>query len=360
MRIAQIAPLYQRVPPVGYGATERVVHYLTEALVARGHHVTLFASGDSVTSAELVAGCERALWGDADVSDTLGHHVRQLEQVAQRAQEFDLLHFHCEPLHLPLARRLARPCMSTLHGLLRAPDHGALLREFADAPLVAISASQRRAMPFANWQATIHHGLPVDEFHARTERGDYLLSMGRMMPGKRPDLAIEIARRARTPLKIAAVVHPGEQAYFREQILPQLERSAEFAEYVGEVGGNQRAQLLRYARALLFPIDWEEPFGLVMIEALACGTPVIAFRRGAVPEVIEDGVSGFVVDGVNEAVRAVARIDGIDRARCRAAFERRFTASRMARDYLRVYRHLCGAADGARANEDVAGDTLPE
>ncbi|TDV35728.1 glycosyltransferase involved in cell wall biosynthesis [Paraburkholderia caballeronis] len=350
MRIAQIAPLYERVPPLAYGATERIVHYLTEALVASGHDVTLFASGDSVTSARLVACCESALWRDERVEDTLGHHVHLLERVAQRAAEFDVLHFHCEPLHLPLARRLDTRCVTTMHGLLREPDVGALLRAFSDAPLVSISASQRRAMPFANWRATIHHGLPADAFDLCTSPGDYLLWMGRMMRGKRPDLAIEIARRAGLPLKMAAAVHPGERAYFADDIAPLIESSAGFVEYLGEVGGDARTELLRHARALLFPIDWDEPFGMVMIEAFACGTPVVAFRRGAVPEVVEDGVSGFVVDDLDGAVRAVERIDEFDRRRCRAAFDARFTAERMARDYLRVYRSL---ARGAERDTDL-------
>lgn len=351
MRIAQIAPLYERVPPTAYGATERVVHYLTEALVARGHEVTLFASGDSSTSAALVPGCPRALWRDREVEDTLVHHVAQLEQVASCAAGFDVLHFHTEPLHLPLARRLGTPSVTTMHGLLREPDVGALLREFADAPLVSISASQRRALPFANWRATIHHGLPRTEFDLCPTPGDYLLWMGRMMHGKRADLAIEIARRARIPLKMAAAVHPGERAYFADEIAPLIERSAGFVEYLGEVGGDERAALLRHARALLFPIDWDEPFGMVMIEALACGTPVVAFRRGAVPEVVEHGVSGFVVDDVDDAVRAVERLGELDRARCRRAFDVRFTADRMAHDYLRVYRTLAGGEDGSSRRE---------
>ena len=360
MRIAQIAPLYERVPPVAYGATERIVHALTEALVAEGHELTLFASGDSRTSAHLVPCCERALWHDTRVEDTLGHHVRLIEAVARRADDFDVLHFHCEPLHLPLARRLATPSVTTMHGLLREPDMGALLREFADAPLVSISASQRRAMPFANWRATIHHGLPSDAFEPCETPGDYLLWMGRMMPGKRPDLAIEIARRARLPLKMAAAVHPGERAYFADDIAPLIERSAAFVDYLGEVGGERRADLLRRARALVFPIDWEEPFGMVMIEALACGTPVVAFRRGAVPEVIEDGVDGFVVDDVDGAVHALERIGELDRLRCRQAFDTRFSAQRMARDYLRVYRSLASDARAKAGGPDERFDALTE
>lgn len=360
MRIAQIAPLYERIPPIAYGATERVVHYLTEALVADGHEVTLFASGDTQTSAQLVACCERALWRDPRVEDTLVHHVRLLERVAQRAADFDVLHFHCEPLHLPLARRLPTPSVTTMHGLLREPDVGQLLREFADAPLVSISASQRRAMPFANWCATIHHGLPANEFDLNPAPDDYLLWMGRMMRGKRPDLAIDIARRAGVRLKMAAAVHPGERAYFSDEIAPLIEQSSRFVEYLGEVGGDERAQLLRHARALIFPIDWEEPFGMVMIEALACGTPVIAFGRGAVPEVIEDGVSGFVVDDVERAVRAIARLGELDRRRCRAAFDARFTAERMAHDYLRVYRTLAAERPATKTDPARCPSALTE
>ena len=236
------------------------------------------------------------------------------------------------------------PSLTTMHGLPREPDVGALLREFADAPLVSISASQRRAMPFANWHATIHHGLPSNAFDVCTAPDDYLLWIGRMMRGKRPDLAIEIARDARLPLKMAAAVHPGERAYFTEEIAPLIKRSAGFVEYAGEVGGNARTELLRHARALLFPIDWEEPFGMVMIEALACGTPVVAFRRGAVAEVIEDGLTGFVVDSVDEAVDALGRIGSISRRACRDAFERRFTATRMTREYVDVYERVASHA----------------
>ncbi|MDR6493980.1 glycosyltransferase involved in cell wall biosynthesis [Paraburkholderia terricola] len=340
MKIAQVAPLYESVPPLAYGATERVVSYLTEELVRRGHDVTLFASADSTTRARLVPVCERGLWRDAGVWDTLTHHVRQLARVAHLAHEFDVVHFHGDPLHFPLADSLPIASLTTLHGQLLPVDHGPLFREFAAAPLVSISNDQRGPVPWANWRGTVYHGLPLDEFEVQPEPGSYLLFLGRMMPGKRPDLAVEIARRAGWPLRMAAKVHPGERDYFTQQVEPLLKQSAHFTDYLGEVGGGLRRALLANARALLFPVEWPEPFGMVMIEAMACGTPVIAFRRGAVPEVLEHGVNGFIVDGVDEAVDAVANIARIDRAACRRSFEARFTAERMAADYLSIYEGL--------------------
>ncbi|HEY2024713.1 glycosyltransferase family 4 protein [Paraburkholderia sp.] len=353
MRIAQIAPLYESVPPVAYGATERVVSYLTEELVARGHQVTLYASADSTTSARLVPVCERGLWRDTSVWDTLTHHVRQLARVIRDADAFDIVHFHGDPLHFAWADRLPCRTLTTLHGRLLPADHGPLFREFASVPLVSISASQRRPVPWANWRGTVHHGLPLTEFEFQPAAGSYLLFLGRMMPEKRPDLAVEIARRSGLPLKVAAKIHPGERDYFRNDIEPLLRRSAGFTEYLGEVGGIQRRRLLADARALLLPIEWDEPFGMVMIEAIACGTPVIAFRRGAVPEVLEHGVNGLIVDNVEEAVQAVARIASIDRAACRGAFERRFTAARMTRDYLRIYETMLAGHTGG--NNDRRG-----
>ncbi|MEX3936655.1 glycosyltransferase family 4 protein [Paraburkholderia phymatum] len=343
MRIAQIAPLYEPVPPLAYGATERIVHYLTEELVRRGHDVTLFASGDSLTSAALIAGCERGLWRDSSAWDTSCHHVRQLGQVMQHAREFDILHFHGEPIHFPLMRSLGCKHVTTMHGLMLAHDHGPLLREFADAPLVAISESQRKALPGANWTRTIHHGIPADALPFEDAPRGYLLFLGRIMPGKRPDLAIEIARRAQMPLKIAGVVHPGEREYFRKTIKPLLHKNAAFVDYLGETGGQARSRLLSQASALLLPLEWEEPFGLVAIEAMACGTPVIAFRRGAMTEIIEDNVSGHLVDDVDGAVASAEQIGSIDRRACRRAFESRFTAARMADDYIELYASLCGA-----------------
>jgi glycosyltransferase involved in cell wall biosynthesis len=337
MRIAQVAPLNERVPPPLYGGTERVVSYLTEELVRLGHDVTLFASGDSETSARLVAACPRALWRDADVRETLPHHVRLMELVFRDVSRFDIVHFHTDYVHFPLVRRHRCPSVTTLHGLVHPPDLAGLLEEYHDVPLVSISDNQRRPLPDANWRGTVYHGLPREAFTFRAAQGTYLAYLGRMSPEKRVDRAIEIAGRAGMPLKIAAKIYPEEQHYFEETLAPLIE-AAPFVEFVGELGGPARDELLGRAAALVFPIEWPEPFGLVMIEALACGTPVIAWRRGSVPEVVDDGVTGYVVDGVDEAVRAVAGLDRLSRTTCRRVFEQRFDAARMARDYLDVYR----------------------
>ena len=344
MRIAQVAPLFESVPPKLYGGTERVVSYLTEELVRRGHDVTLFASGDSETSAKLVAACPRALWRDASARETLPHHVRQLELVFRDTSRFDVVHFHGDYLHLPLLRR--HPCASvtTLHGLLHAPDLAPLFEEYAEVPLVSISDAQRRPVSWANWQATIHHGLPRN-LHAFRDHGDgYLAFLGRTSPEKGLPRAIEIARRARRKLVIAAKIYPEERSYFEQTLAPLLLGSPG-VEFIGEVGGRQKDEFLGGAEALLFPIDWPEPFGLVMIEALACGTPVIGWRKGSVPEVIEDGITGFVVDSIEQAVRAVDRVGALSRHACRRAFEERYDAARMARDYLAVYRRVAHGGD---------------
>jgi glycosyltransferase involved in cell wall biosynthesis len=340
MRIAQVAPLYERVPPRLYGGTERVVSYLTEELVRLGHDVTLFASGDSETSARLVAACPRALWRDTDVRETLPHHVRLMEMVFRDVSRFDVVHFHSDYIHFPLVRRHRCPSVTTLHGLVHPHDLAALFEEFRDVPLVSISKDQRRPLPEANWAGTVHHGLPRDSFTFRGDRGEYLVYLGRMSREKRVDRAIEVARRSRIPLRIAAKVYPEEQAYFNDMLAPLIRDAAPLVEFVGEIGDRERDDLLGHASALLFPIEWPEPFGLVMIEALACGTPVIAWRRGSVPEVVEEGVTGYVVDGVDQAVQAVSRIDRLRRADCRRAFEERFDARRMAKDYVEVYRRV--------------------
>ncbi len=354
MRIAQVPPLYESVPPRLYGATTRIVSYLTEELVRQGHQVTLFATGDSQTAAELVSIHPRGLWRDAAVWETLAHHVRQLERVCQQAHRFDVVHFHCDPLFYPVARRLPCRYVVTLHGVLLPVDHEPLFREFPEAPLVSISDDQRRPLPWANWRATIHHGLPRDLLTFRERPGDYLAFLGRLSPSKRPDLAVEIARRAGKKLKVAAKVDAGNRAYFDEQIEPLFRASSSFVEYLGEVGGKDKDEFLGNALALLFPIDWPEPFGLVLIEALACGTPVLAFRRGAVPEIVADGVTGFIVDSLEEAVSAVARVGELSRHACRRAFEERFTADRMARDYVAVYQGLCAGSAAACPGESVA------
>jgi glycosyltransferase involved in cell wall biosynthesis len=317
---------------------------LTEELVRLGHEVTLFASGDSQTAAHLVPACRQALWRDESCRETLPHHVRLMELVFEDVSRFDVIHFHCDYLHFPLLRRQPCPNVTTLHGRLHIPDLGPFFAEYAEAPLVSISNDQRRPIAAANWQATVYHGLPCDLHHYRDQRGEYLAFLGRMSPEKRVDRAIEIARQAGMPLRIAAKIYPEEREYFHEVIEPLLSDSRSFVEFIGEVGGAAKDEFLGNAAALLFPIDWAEPFGLVMIEALACGTPVVAWRIGSVPEIIEHGRTGFIVESVDEAVDAVRHIDGLQRSACRRAFESRFSATRMAREYVKVYQGLQGAA----------------
>jgi glycosyltransferase involved in cell wall biosynthesis len=284
--------------------------------------------------------CPRGLWRDEKVWETLAYHVLQMERLVQQAERFDVVHFHGDPLHYPLARRLPCASVTTVHGTLLPIDHGPLFQEFADAALVSISDDQRRPLPQANWQATIHHGLPPDLLRLNEHPGDYLVFLGRIAPEKRVDRAIEIARRAGKQLRIAASVGFGERAYFQNEIEPLLRASGDFVDYVGEVDDGGKNELLGNASGLLFPIDWPEPFGLVVIESLACGTPVIAFNRGAVPEILNDGMTGFLVDSVEKAVRAVGRVSELSRRACRRAFEERFTSQRMAQDYLRVFQRL--------------------
>ncbi len=341
MKIAQIAPLYESVPPMAYGGTERIVSYLTEELVRQGHDVTLFASGDSITEADLVAVCERSLRLDEGCVDQLSHHMVMIEQVMQRAAEFDVIHFHVDYLHFSLSRRMCTPHVTTLHGRLDMPDLVPLYDEFSDIPVVSISDSQREPLPHANWVTTIHHGLPHDAYKLHPEPGTYFAFLGRISPEKRVDRAIEIARKCDIPIKIAAKVDRVDREYFRTRIEPMLDDP--LVEYIGEIGEAEKNTFLGRARALLFPIDWPEPFGLVMIEAFACGTPVIAYRRGSVTEVIEHGVTGFIVDGEDDALAHAARVGELDRRRCRAVFEQRFSAERMARDYVKVYEQLVEA-----------------
>jgi glycosyltransferase involved in cell wall biosynthesis len=340
MRIAQIAPLCERVPPKLYGGTERIVSYLTEELVRQGHEVTLFASGDSKTSAKLVPCCDRALRLNPSVKDALPYHIIMLEEVRKRADQFDLLHFHIDFLHAPMVRQLAARTLTTQHGRLDLPDLAPFYGVFRELPLVSISNNQRRYLPHANWVGSVHHGLPRDllPFKPRPN-GGYLAFLGRISPEKGPNRAIEIAARAGMPLKIAAKVDRVDQAYWDEFIHPMVKAHPN-VEFIGEIDEHEKAAFLGDAAALLFPIDWPEPFGLVMIEAMACGTPVIALRRGSVPEIVEEGVSGFVVDTVEQATAAVRRIPNLDRAKVRNAFERRFTAERMTRGYLEIYRGL--------------------
>lgn len=342
MRIAQVAPLVESVPPPGYGGTERVVSYLTEELVKEGHDVTLFASGDSRTSAELVACSPRSLRLDEAVEDPFAHQVVQMEAVAAAADRFDVIHWHIDYFHFPLSRRLGVPHVTTLHGRLDLPDLQPIYDEFPDMPLVSISDDQRTPLPQAKWAATVYHGMPLDELLPHAEPAGYLAFLGRISPEKRADRAIEVARRARMPLRIAAKVDDADREYFEEEIEPLLEQ--DHVDFIGEIGPEEKNEFLGRAKALLFPIDWNEPFGLAMIEAMACATPVIAYRSGSVPEVIDEGVTGFVVDDIDSATAAVGRLDELDRAGVRAGFERRFDVARMARDYLRVYEGLIADA----------------
>ena len=340
MRIAQVAPLYESVPPKLYGGTERVVSYLTEELVRLGHEVTLFASGDSHTTARLVAACEKALWHDGNCRETLPHHVRMLDLVFRQARKFDVIHFHCDYVHFPLLLYCATPAVTTLHGRVNLHDLEPLFSACSDAALVSISNDQRRPLPEVNWQATVYHGLPLHLHTFRQKAGDYLLFLGRISPEKRLDRAIEIARRTGRQLIVAAKIYDEDRSYYHNSIEPLLRESKSFVEFIGEVGGRDKDELMGNAYAFLFPIDWPEPFGLVMIESLACGTPVIAWNNGSVPEIISNGVTGFIVDTVDEAVKAVSDIARLDRCACRSAFEQRFDARRMACNYVQVYSRI--------------------
>jgi glycosyltransferase involved in cell wall biosynthesis len=353
VRIAQVAPLIESVPPAAYGGTERVVSNRTEELVRQGHDVTLFASGDSVTNARLVASTPRALRLNETVVDPLAHMVVQLEQVAAGADRFDVIHWHLDYFHFPMSRRLGVPQLTTLHGRLDIPDLRPVYDEFRDMPLVSISDDQRTPLPQGRWIGTVHHGLRPDEFEPSFEAGEYLAFLGRISPEKRADRAIEVARLVGMPLRIGAKVDAVDEAYFEENIEPLL--GHDHVEWVGEVAGTDKANLLRGAAALIFPIDWAEPFGLVMIEAMACGTPVIAYGTGSVPEVIDDGVTGFIVDSIEESVAAIERLGELDRRRVRARFEERFTVERMTRDYVELYRGLLeGSSEGGAEQHQEA------
>ena len=337
MRIAQIAPLYESCPPQLYGGTERVVSFLTEELVRMGHDVTLFASGDSKTKARLVPICPRALRLE-NCHDPLAHHMVMLHQVMQMADRFDILHFHIDYLHYPLMAGYDHPYVTTLHGRQDLVDLVPIYRTFRQAPLISISDSQRTPLPHANWIRTVHHGLPEDLIPMGSGEGGYVAFVGRISPEKRLDRAIRIAQAAGVPLRVAAKVDRADTLYFEREIAPLL--GGPGITFVGEINEEQKRDFLGKARALLFPIDWPEPFGLVMIEAMAAGTPVLAFRAGSVPEVLEDGVSGCIVETVDEAIARLPEVLALDRRRVRASFERRFSAARMARDYVDVYEEL--------------------
>jgi glycosyltransferase involved in cell wall biosynthesis len=338
MRVAQIAPLTESVPPRLYGGTERVVSFITEELVAMGHDVTLFASGDSVTKADLVAAWPCALRFDPSVRDTMAPHMLMLEQVCQRAAEFDVLHFHLDYWPFSLFGRQATPFLTTLHGRLDLPELVPIFDCFPNVPLVSISDAQRLPLPDANFVETVHHGLPENLLTPQPVAQRYLAFLGRICPEKRPDRAIRIARRAGIPLKMAAKVDRVDEDYFRHTIQPMIDGTS--VELIGEINDAAKPAFLSGAVGLLVPIDWPEPFGLVMIEAMACGTPVIAFNHGSVPELIEHGVTGFIVDDEEQAVASVRRLGRLSRSTIRARFERRFTARRMAEDYLAVYDRL--------------------
>jgi glycosyltransferase involved in cell wall biosynthesis len=338
MHIAQIAPLTEAVPPKLYGGTERVVSWLTEELIALGHDVTLFASGDSHTSAKLEAMWPRALRLDGSVRDPNALHMMMLEKVYQRAGEFDFLHFHLDYYPFSLFSRQPTPFATTLHGRLDLPEHQPVFDTFCNAPVISISNAQRRPLPQAHWVRTVLHGLPENLLTPKPIKPSYLAFLGRIAPEKGIDRAIRIAQHCGIPLKVAAKVDRADQDYYDEQIKPLIQSGN--VEFIGEINDTQKSDFLSGAIALLVPIDWPEPFGLVMIEAMACGTPVIAFNRGSVPEVIDDGISGFIVEDINGAIGAVDRLEQLSREKIRRHFEQRFTARRMAQDYLSVYRAL--------------------
>jgi glycosyltransferase involved in cell wall biosynthesis len=338
MKIAQVSPLFESVPPKGYGGTERVISYLTEELVRQGHEVTLFATADSITSAKLIPSVERSLRAEMLNRSWLAYDAIQMDKVAKLAKNFDIIHFHTDYLHFPLIRNMGIPHVTTLHGRLDLPELVPLFEHFSACPMVSISDSQRAPLPWANWCGTVHHGLPSDLYSYHPEPGKYFAFLGRISPEKRVDRAVEIALSCDTPLYVGAKIDKADQVYFEEVIRPLFTHP--LIHYIGEVDERQKHALLAQAKALLFPIDWPEPFGLVMIEAFSCGVPVIAYCHGSVPEIMEEEVNGFIVYNQQEAIQAARNIEKIDRANCRASFERRFTATHMAANYLQVYQRL--------------------
>jgi glycosyltransferase involved in cell wall biosynthesis len=338
MRIAQVSPLFEAVPPKLYGGTERVVYSLTEELVAMGHDVTLFASGDSVTSATLAPMRKEALRLDPTVKDWVATYMRMIELIYRRADEFDIIHFHIDYFPLALFSRQRTPFLTTIHGRLDLPEFKDIYEMYPDAPFVSISNSQRKPIPRLNWVKTVLHGMPANLLTPQPAQQSYFAFLGRISPEKGVDKAIRIAARAGVKLKIAAKVDNADKEYFDTEIKPLLSQG--HVEFIGEIDDSQKPAFLSGAHALLFPIDWPEPFGLVMIESMACGTPVIAFNSGSVPEVMDDGLTGFIVNNEDEAVAAIGRVGELDRAKVRLQFDRRFTARRMAQDYLDLYGEL--------------------
>jgi glycosyltransferase involved in cell wall biosynthesis len=347
LRIAQVSPLYESVPPKLYGGTERVVSFLTEELVAQGNEVTLFASGDSSTSARLVPVCDNALRLKPDCVDELASHIAMIQMVQNEIDNFDVIHYHIDYLHYPISKLYPFPHVTTLHGRLNICELNGLYKLFDDMPLISISHAQRKPLPELRWVGNVYHGLPLSLFKPNFKTGNYLAFLGRISPEKRVDRAIEIAIRADLPLKIAAKIDKRDKAYFDEHIKKMLGHP--LIDFLGEITENDKQGFLENASALIFPIDWPEPFGLVMIEAMACGTPVIAYRNGSVEEIIENGKNGFIVDSQEEMLRAVQNISKIDRMECRKYFEQRFTSDRMARDYTKVYKQMI-ALNGKRKN----------
>ncbi len=356
MRVAQVAPLTEAIPPKLYGGTERVVYWLIEELVALGHDVTLFASGDSHTSAKLQAYWPRALRLDGAIRDPNALHISMLEHVRRQASEFDFLHFHLDYYPFSLFARQPTPFLTTLHGRLDLPEHQLVFNTFSSIPVVSISNAQRRPLPQARWTRTIHHGLPEKLLMPQPVTPSYFAFLGRIALEKRVDRAIRIAEHCGIPLKIAAKVDRYDRDYFEEEIKPML--NSPYVEYIGEIGDKDKSQFLSGAIALLVPIDWPEPFGLVMIEAMACGAPVIAYNRGSVPEIIDEGLTGFIVEDEAGAIGAVDRLGELSRTRIRKQFEQRFTARRMALDYLAVYRSLMDAAPRLRVVSDDEAPTV--
>jgi len=360
MKIAQVAPLWESVPPQLYGGTERIVSYLTEELVRLGHDVTLFASGDSVTAAKLRAASPRSLrLATGPVNRDAPFVLMMEEAFGQYAAEFDIIHSHLDFLSFPLSRRCQTPVVTTLHGRLDLPEIMPIFNEYTDMSVVSISDAQRAPLPQAKWEATIHHGLP-DLYTFHPNPGSYLAFLGRISPEKCPDHAIEVAKRVGMPLRIAAKVDPADRGYFEAQIERLLDHP--LVEYVGEITDAEKCDFLGDAAAVVCPYDWPEPFGLVLIEALACGTPVLAYRRGSIPEILEDGVTGFICENVEEMVAAIARLPLIDRRRCRESFEQRFTARRMAEEYVGLYERMAAVQtrpyalhNGRSSNNHIVG-----
>jgi glycosyltransferase involved in cell wall biosynthesis len=340
LRIAQVSPLYESVPPKLYGGTERVVSFLTEELVAQGHDVTLFASGDSITRARLVPVCDKALRLNSECVDRVANHIAMVQIVQDEIENFDVVHYHIDYLHYPLSRLNPFPHITTMHGRLNICEVQQLYRVFNDMPVVSISQAQRRPLPNLNWVANVYHGLPKTLLKPNFEKGKYLAFLGRISPEKGIDVAIQIAVHSGIPLKIAAKIDNADRTYFEQHIKKLLDNP--LIEFLDEINENEKQEFLSNAIALLFPINWPEPFGMVMIEALACGTPVLAYRNGSVAEIIEHGRTGFIVDNLGQAIKALQNISLLERQECRKSFEERFTADRMARDYVDVYQHVAG------------------